>query len=216
MEGRLGVSVKIKVGGIASVEDARAAARTGVDYWGVIFAASSVRRVGLDVAARIAAEARGVSGKVKIVGVFTEADFDFVRRAAAEVGLDVVQLHFAARADFIEKAKSLAEVWSVHWLCGEEDVAGALESRADCVLLDAKSGGKCGGTGCVADWRLAREVSDGRRTILAGGLSPSNMRECLESVPNVFGLDFNSGVEVSPAVKDIEKISQIINLNQKL
>ena len=216
MEGRLGVSVKIKVCGIASVEDARAVARAGVDYLGVIFAASSVRRVGLDVAARIAAEARGVSGKVKIVGVFTEADFDFIRRAAAEVGLDVVQLHFAAGADFIEKAKSLAEVWSVYWLCGEEDVATALESRADCVLLDAKSGGKCGGTGCVADWRLAREVSDGRRTILAGGLSPSNMRECLESAPNVFGLDFNSGVEVSPAVKDIEKISQIINLNQKL
>ena len=210
------MSVKIKVCGIASVEDARAAARAGVDYLGVIFAASSVRRVGLDVAARIAAEARGVSGKVKIVGVFTEADFDFIRRAAAEVGLDVVQLHFAAGADFIEKAKSLAEVWSVYWLCGEEDVATALESRADCVLLDVKSDGKCGGTGCVADWRLAREVSDGRRTILAGGLSPSNMRECLESVPNVFGLDFNSGVEVSPAVKDIEKISQIINLNQKL
>ena len=216
MEGRLGVSVKIKVCGIASVEDARAAARAGVDYLGVIFAASSVRRVGLDVAARIAAEARGVSGRVKIVGVFTEADFDFVRRAAAEVGFDVVQLHFAASADFIEKAKSLAEVWSVYWLCGEEDVATALESRADCVLLDAKSGAKIGGTGCVADWRLAREVSDGRRAILAGGLSPSNMRECLESVPNVFGLDFNSGVEVSPAVKDIEKISQIINLNQKL
>ncbi|MNE77114.1 Tryptophan biosynthesis protein TrpCF [compost metagenome] len=63
-----------------------------------------------------------------------------------------------------------------------------------------------GGTGYRFDWsKLAGQ--DLSNVLLAGGLSADN---CVEAAQlGCAGLDFNSGVESEPGIKDAEKITAV-------
>ena len=63
-----------------------------------------------------------------------------------------------------------------------------------------------GGTGQRFDWSLLNgEALD--NVLLAGGLSPDN---CVEAAKTgCAGLDFNSGVESQPGIKDASKLASV-------
>ncbi len=69
------------------------------------------------------------------------------------------------------------------------------------ILLDAHDPVKHGGTGKTVDWKRAHVVAQTRRVILAGGLTPFNVRSAIEQV-RPFAVDVASGVESSPGIKD--------------
>jgi phosphoribosylanthranilate isomerase len=72
---------------------------------------------------------------------------------------------------------------------------------ASAFLMDGYRGGLYGGTGCTADWRLAREARRYGPIIVAGGLRPDNVAQAIaEAQP--FGIDVASGVEARPGKKD--------------
>jgi phosphoribosylanthranilate isomerase len=73
------------------------------------------------------------------------------------------------------------------------------------ILLDAHDPVRHGGTGRSVDWNLARTVAGERRTILAGGLTPTNVARAVQAV-RPFGVDVSSGVESSPGVKDAMRL----------
>ena len=76
------------------------------------------------------------------------------------------------------------------------------ESEADLVLLDHGSGG----SGEAFDWSLIREIR--RDFILAGGLTPENVREAVEQTGPA-AVDVSSGVETEGR-KDPEKIRRFV------
>ena len=182
---------KIKVCGIGDAAFARRAEMLGVDYLGFIFAAGSPRRISPERAASIVAE---LSGRARIVGVFTDSPVDGILDVAGRVPLDVVQLHGAGYgADDVARLKSAGlEVWRMNGLCG-----------ADALLLDGTSSdGRSGGTGLRADWRRASELAaTGVRVVLAGGISAENVRDAAATGCAV--IDVNSSLETSPGVKSI-------------
>ena len=49
------------------------------------------------------------------------------------------------------------------------------------------------------------------KVILAGGLNPSNLEEALVAV-QPYGVDLNSGIEVSPGIKNPKKIRDAIKV----
>ena len=68
--------------------------------------------------------------------------------------------------------------------------------------------GPISGSGAVADWGRIAAVPN-VRTILAGGLTPENVGAAVRAVRPA-GVDTSSGVEVSPGVKDPDRISAFV------
>jgi indole-3-glycerol phosphate synthase/phosphoribosylanthranilate isomerase len=198
------VTPKVKVCGVTDAVFATAAAQRGVDYLGVIFVARSPRCVTQAQTQKIAQAAR-TARPVKpprIVGVFVEQTAREIAALATAVPLDVVQLHGAYDASDVAalKAKGL-EVWRLY------DGAAAGE---DATLLDGQVGKRRGGTGQLADWSLVAELKQqGRRVVLAGGLSADNIAAAAATGADI--LDVNSSLETTPGVKSIERLDALLD-----
>lgn len=76
-----------------------------------------------------------------------------------------------------------------------DDIAGYADA-ADALLVDSVDAEGGGGTGETHDWERTREVVDDLDVpvILAGGLTPANVAEAVETV-RPFGVDVATGVE---------------------
>ena len=100
--------------------------------------------------------------------------------------------------------------------CGEipDPVQAALalqETGVAAVLLDARTQPMPAGTGISVDWGTALAVRQALwlPLILAGGLTPQNVRSAVQQV-RPYAVDVISGVEVSRGVKSPELIRQFI------
>ena len=83
-----------------------------------------------------------------------------------------------------------------------------LKYRVSAALLDGAAGGLYGGSGQLADFRVARELKKHFPVILAGGLTPDNIVQAAKLV-KPYALDVNSGVESSPGKKDHRKVARL-------
>ena len=193
---------KIKVCGVTDPEFAAEAVRRGVDYIGVIFAASSPRRVDVTKARQVAAavHAARIGSSPKVVGVFVAGSADDIAEVAAAVPLDVVQLHGEYPDETVAELKVKGYVVWRLW--------GGKRGAEDAVLLDGRDGKKTGGTGRLADWALVGKLrANGVRVVLAGGLSVANAADAASTGADV--LDFNSSLETAPGVKSLQKLNEL-------
>ena len=200
------MKASVKICGISSAEDALAALGCGAEFLGLIFEPKSPRAVTPEQAEEIA---KAVGGRAKLVGVFVSQTADFIKDAAKKLNLFAVQLHGGQNAEFVKSLGALdAEIWKVVWLENESDLAEAEAFEADRILVDSKSGSSVGGTGKRANWELAARLAKKRKVILAGGISPENVREAVNAVCPC-AVDVNSMVEDSPRKKNHLKIKQL-------
>jgi len=82
--------VRAKICGITRVEDAISAVDNGADAIGLVFYAPSPRNVAIEQAAEIA---NRIPAFVTVVGLFVNAEPDFVREVISRVKLDLLQFH---------------------------------------------------------------------------------------------------------------------------
>jgi phosphoribosylanthranilate isomerase len=193
----------VKVCGITRLDDALAAARLGATAVGLVLWPGSPRYVEPARAAEIAA---ALPPEVASVGVFVNQPIDDVRRAAAEIGLSAIQLHGDEPPSY---AAALGyPVWRALALTAVPEVLAEWDAAAT-ILLDAHDPVRRGGTGRTIDWSEAARVARLRPVILAGGLTPDNVRPAIEAV-RPFGVDVSSGVEAAPGVKDPDKMARFL------
>ena len=191
--------LRVKVCGLTSVEDARAAAEAGADAVGLVFWPGSPRAVSLPVARAIAA---ALPPFVARVGVFVDAAADEMGRLADEVGLDVLQLHGQEPLEVL--ARLPRRVLKAVHVESEAQLERALAwaERGAGLLVDAAGVARPGGTGRACDWDWARRLRERAPFVaLAGGLTPENVGEAVVRVAP-HALDVSSGVESAPGRKD--------------
>ncbi len=197
-------AVKIKICGITNPEDAHTAVEAGADALGFVFHRESPRCVTAEAVRRIVAE---LSPFVLTVGVFVNEEVKRVRDLMDSCGLALAQLHGDESPSYCEalgrpvlKAVRLRDRGS---LLAMAEYRGRATVRG--FVLDAFSEAAYGGTGQVADWSLAAEVARAAQVLLAGGLTPDNVRHAIQQV-RPYGVDVSSGVEVHPGKKDHSKV----------
>lgn len=199
------MSARVKVCGVTRAVDARVAVQAGASAIGVILWPGSPRAVSIERAAEILSE---VPAGVMKVGVFVDQPRSFVEAAVRATSLDAIQLHGREDAadynlgTFVLKAIPVDDRFDARRL-------GQLPARV-LPLLDAADGRRKGGTGATIDWKAAAEVSRVRRIVLAGGLTPQNVRDALRQV-QPFAVDVSSGVETAPGRKSADLIRAFLD-----
>ncbi|MDQ3011486.1 MAG: phosphoribosylanthranilate isomerase [Acidobacteriota bacterium] len=199
------MTVKLKVCGITSLQDARAAIACGADYLGFNFYRKSPRYVE-PLAARAIIEQ--LPGEIVPVGIFVnEAQPQDVIEILQSSGARMAQLHSDEDAGYCAAVGSERVIKALR--AGDDfDVRQVLKYPAAAILLDAFDKTLYGGTGKTANWQVAREAAEYVKLFLAGGLSPQNISEAVRAV-GPFAVDVNSGVESAPGLKDAGKLQAL-------
>ncbi|NIY46717.1 bifunctional indole-3-glycerol-phosphate synthase TrpC/phosphoribosylanthranilate isomerase TrpF [Cedecea colo] len=188
-----------KVCGLTRPEDARIAHEAGAIYGGLIFVPSSPRFVSDEKALSVMAAA-----PLRYVGVFRNATVSEVAQKAAQFSLAAVQLHGDEdRAWIVELRAALpdnVQIWKA--LSVKDSLPARDLNHVDKYVFDNGQGG----TGQRFDWSLlAGQKLD--NVLLAGGLGADNCVEAAKA--GCAGLDFNSGVESAPGIKDANKLAAV-------
>jgi phosphoribosylanthranilate isomerase len=211
--------IKVKVCGLTQVANALACAKAGADWIGLNFHPASPRAISVDRGAEIA---DAILGKANPVGLFVNRPFDEVAEAILRVGsLDTIQLHgdeppeyLLACAEFkprprIVRAFRLSDAASVDRMVAYLDRADQLGCPPYALLVDAHFSGQLGGTGRSIPLEILSRLPAHPRLILAGGLTPEDVAERVALV-RPWMVDVASGVESSPGVKDLERVSAFV------
>lgn len=196
----------IKICGITSLEDARAAVAAGADALGFNFYQPSPRYIAPHAAREIVAQ---LPESVLSVGVFVNEDSpEFVMSIAREAGVKALQLHGDESPDFCRQLES--PVIKTFAVSDDFDPNAIAEYEVDAIMLDTKHSKLRGGTGRVFDWSIARAVSKVvPKLYLAGGLAPENVAEAIEMV-HPFAVDACSGLEERLGLKNHERVRAFV------
>ncbi|GAA2721223.1 MULTISPECIES: phosphoribosylanthranilate isomerase [Streptomyces] len=196
----MGSSLFIKICGLSTARDVDTAVVAGADAVGFVFA-ESPRRVDAATARRLAER---VPGNVLTVGVFRGQSVAEVRELSRAAGLRSVQLHGDEGPEYYEALRP--EGWT---LIRATSFRGAAlrcgELGEDHLLLDAPAPG----AGRPWDWGDEAFVAPEGSWLLAGGLTPGNVRAAVRAT-GCWGVDVSSGVEASRGVKDPVLIEEFI------
>ena len=195
---------RIKICGVTSPAQALACVDAGADSVGVNFVRSSVRRVDEETARGIAA---AVGSTALVVGVVAGMSVSEMRALKAVTGVGCLQLHGDEAPEDVEAL--LPHAYKAVRVAAQDDVARARAMPGAYVLVDAKVEGALGGTGHSFDWALVVDLARSRRLVLAGGLTPDNVKRAVEEV-RPWCVDVASGVESAPGVKDPAKVRAFV------
>ena len=208
---------QVKICGITTIDDARAAVEAGADAIGLNFYPKSPRYVSLDRAKQIATE---VGDSLVTVGVMVNPSEAEALATVAEVGLAALQLHGDEPASLAARLSREVAVIKAFRITAEGlrpalDYLDAFRSaggQMHAALFDAYRPGQFGGIGETADWRALRQYPAQPLhppLVLAGGLTPDNVAEAIRAVSPA-GVDTASGVESSPGRKDAALVARFV------
>lgn len=196
----------IKTCGMRDADNIRAVSELGIDWMGFIFWPPSSRYV--------SEKPSFLPTRQKRVGVFVDARIEEVKSKADEYALDMIQLHGKESPAFCErlKANSRQQLIKAFNIATREDLEQTrpYEGLVDYFLFDTKAK-MVGGNGTQFDWSVLSAYQGNTPFLLSGGIGPGDAEKVRNfHHPQLAGIDLNSRFELSPALKDIEKLKQFI------
>ena len=201
--------IKVKVCGITRLKDVRAVLGLGADYVGLNLYPPSPRSISLQQAAKLLKAIPQGHRVLVDVAPATDKLKDYKK-----AGFDAFQIHFDAATTPVEVLNEWSQcvgperLWLAPRLPSTTPLPAEMLRCATTFLIDTYVKNSYGGSGKTADWGsfCKRQASHRDKTfILAGGLSPINIKKALTKSQAHF-VDVNSGVELSPGIKDPQKL----------
>lgn len=195
--------MKIKICGLFRDEDIDFVNEALPDYAGfVLNFPKSHRNISLDQAEFLKNQ---LDEKIQSVGVFVDAEIDYIEEAARRGIIDIVQLHGSENADYIAELKRRVHLPVIRAV--KVDGREIEPLGADFLLLDS---GK--GTGKTFDHTLICPEKIKVPFFIAGGITPDTIPDLARFEP--FGVDISGGVETDK-IKDREKILAAVRAARK-
>jgi len=194
------------------VEALDAAIEGGARFVGFVTYSKSPRFLRPEKLKALAERARG---RVETVLVTVNADDAHLVAATDAARPDWIQLHGTETLRRAAEVRLFARrgIIKAVGVARREDLETIkpFEAVADMFLFDAQApaGGQPGGNALAFDWRLLAGAEVARPWLLAGGLTPGNVKEAIRT-SGADLVDVSSGVETSPGVKDPHLIAQFL------
>lgn len=188
-----------KICGLTRSTDVHDTEKYGAIYGGLIFIKNSLRYITRKIAKNII-----INRQLRFIGVFQNEDINLITAISEELSLYAVQLHGQENKEYINKLRQILphkiKIWKAFSI--QSHLPNRDWDNVNIYLFDSRFGG----SNSSFNWSiLDNNILD--NVILAGGI---NIENCLlASKLNCSGLDFNSGVEVSPGIKDFKKIRSV-------
>ncbi|MDD3856759.1 MAG: phosphoribosylanthranilate isomerase [Methanoculleus sp.] len=192
--------MRIKFCGTASLADIRCAVAAGCDAVGFIM---GVTHQSSDVVTP--AEAAGMIRRLPLfiepVAVTHLRETEDLIRLVRESRCTTLQVQDTvepAELDDVRDALPYVKIIKAVHVMDRSAIATAkrYEPYADALLLDTRTRERLGGTGIPHDWNISAEIvaNSAIPVILAGGLTPENVREAIRKV-RPYGVDVHTGVK---------------------
>ena len=195
----------IKVCGMTQADNIRETEDLGVDLIGLNFYAKSPRCL-CQMPEYLPREARRV-------GVFVNQPKEEVTMYADRFGLDYLQLHGMESPGYCQTLQSHGfHLIKAIAIAQAKDLQAtqAYEGLCDYFLFDTKTP-KYGGSGEQFDWTLLQHYHGQTPFLLGGGINAYSAK-AIRALrhPRLAGVDLNSRFELSPGVKDVERLRRFL------
>jgi len=213
------MSVELKICGLTTISDMRAAESIGADYVGMVVEVPYSRRP----ISRWAAELMCRAARARPVLVVAQQPLDQLVDIARLCSPFALQVHGDESteqiSELVERLADDTEIWrglavaprSEQQPCSVEDNLTLIEELTEAgvtrIVLDTRVKGEMGGTGVTCDWPTAAAIikDSALPVMLAGGLGPDNVVKAIRATgtPRV---DMATGVERTVGRKDPAKL----------
>jgi phosphoribosylanthranilate isomerase len=205
--------MRVKVCGMTQPDQVEALGDLGATFAGFIFYPKSPRYVFKHMNIT---QIRKVNN-INKVGVFVNSSIEEVLHLVDECRLSMVQLHGDEPPKYCEKIADYVSVVKAFRLSDNDSVEWMIRPYmdvCDMFMFDTMGVGY-GGTGKKFDWSMLKNSTIGKPFFLSGGIEPGDEEELkafaqLPVARALFAIDINSKFEVSPGVKDMEKIREFV------
>jgi phosphoribosylanthranilate isomerase len=206
--------MRVKICGLMRLDDVKAALNEGADAVGfVVGSPSSPRNLPLTKAQKLMKAVQVFATKVAVTSA---QDPKRIVVICSKLRPDALQLHYHT-PELVHILRKEQPTTSLILTTRIRDILSLKQAKrtsryADAVLADSPSSTGMGGTGRTHDWRLTARIRNAIRPhplILAGGLTPDNVKAAIEVV-RPFAVDVSSGVEKTVWAKDHGKIKEFI------
>lgn len=203
-------AVRIKICGLAS--NAEEVLQEGIDYAGLIFYSKSPRYV---VGKLDANSVQAWSKNILKVGVFVNEDLEQIVAHAKDYGLNYIQLHGDESPDDAYFLKSCGIGVIKAFGVGEDFNFQIMEpflDKVDFFLFDTKTP-EHGGSGKSFNWKSLENYPYEVPFFVGGGVGVENLPDLLSlQLPKLFAVDLNSKLEISPGLKDMDKVRKAVSI----
>ena len=176
-----------------------------IDFIGFIFFEKSPRNVSNNFLNIV----NGINLKNKrAVCVYVDASQEFIQQTSSNFQNPILQFHGNESNDFCKSFNK--DFWKVIRVKDSNSINIVSDyPDASAILFENYTKGLYGGTGSVFDWSLLKNINkNDKKIIISGGINIENVDNAISINP--WCIDINSGVEISPGVKDLDLIKQVL------
>ena len=195
--------MKVKICGITNIDDAKLAVDLGADMLGFIFYDKSPRYIDPTDARKIIDQ---LPSDIIKIGVFVDESINNLMEIKKIAGIDKFQLHGNEIPEFCAELND--DYIKAIRVKDSDDIGKVDLYNTDKFLFDTYVKNEFGGTGKSFNWKfLSDSKLNDKFVILSGGLNSENVIEAI-SIAKPDAIDVSSGVEASPGIKDIDKMTK--------